>query len=83
MQQSGLDPVFLRSAQLYWETVAPKRKFSDFRLALMEIRIVIALLAWWFDAEFVEEGQKEPYFKDVVAAVHGPLPLRIRPVARN
>jgi hypothetical protein len=49
----------------------------------MEIRIVIALLVWWFDAEFVEEGQKEPYFKDVVAAVHGPLPLRIRPVARN
>ena len=83
MQQSGLDPVFLRNAQLYWETVVPRWKFSDFRLALMEIRIVIALLVWWFDAEFVEEGQKEPYFKDLVAAVHGPLRLRIRPVARN
>ena len=83
MQQSGLDPVFLRNAQLYWETVVPGWKFSDFRLALMEIRIVIALLVWWFDAEFVEEGQKEPYFKDAVAAVHGPLRLRIRPVART
>jgi len=66
---------------LYWETVAPRRKFSDFRLALMEIRIVIALLVWWFDFEFVEKGQKEPYYKDVVAAVHGPLRLRIRPLA--
>jgi hypothetical protein len=68
---------------LHWETVDPRGKFSDFRLALMEIRIVIALLVWWFDAEFVEEGQKEPYYKDLVAAVHGPLRLRIRPLARN
>jgi len=46
----------------------------------MEIRITVALLVWWFDVEFIEEGQGEPYYKDVVAAAHGPLRLRIKPI---
>lgn len=75
-----MDSILARSEELYWKTVCFCAETSNVRLALMEIRIVIALLVWWFDAEFIEEGQKEPYYRDVVAAVHGPLPLRIKPV---
>ena len=49
----------------------------------MEMRLAIAIFVWSFDAEFVEEGQKEPYFKDGLVASHGSLCLRITPVQRE
>jgi len=49
----------------------------------MEIRLAIAMFVWNFHAQFVEEGQKEPYFKDGLVAYHGSLCLRIKPVAQT
>lgn len=43
----------------------------------MELRLIIALFIWHFDAEFVEEGQTEPYYKDAFIVLRGALPLRI------
>lgn len=56
---------------------------SDVRLALMELRMMIAMFVWHFDAEFVEEGQPEPFFEDAFVAMRGPLPLRVLRVHRK
>lgn len=54
----------------------------NFSLALMELRLVIAMFAWHFDAEFVE-GQREPYYKDAFVVLRGALPVRIIPVQKK
>ena len=43
----------------------------------MELRRVIALFLWHFDAEFETPGQEEPYYKDAFVVLRGPLPVRI------
>lgn len=50
---------------------------------MIEVRRVIAIFIWYFDAEFVEEGQAEPPYEDGFVAVRGPLRLRIKPVRRD
>lgn len=54
--------------------------FSPFSLAMMELRRVIAMFIWSFDAEFETSGQSEPTYEDGFVAVRGPLRLRIKPV---
>lgn len=54
-----------------------------FRLAMMELRITLASFVWFFDAEFVDLGQPEPFFKDAFTAIRGPLPIRIKPVKKG
>ena len=56
---------------------------TNFSLALMELRLVIAMFVWHFDAEFVEEGQAEPHYKDAFVVLRGPFPVRITPVLKK
>jgi cytochrome P450 len=56
---------------------------ETFRLAMMELRTILASFVWFFDAEFVDLGQPEPFFKDAFTAGHGPLPIRIKPVSKR
>jgi len=55
---------------------------SNSSLALAELRLVIAMFVWSFDATLAEEGQCEPYYKDSFAVARGPLPISIRRVKR-
>jgi len=48
-----------------------------FRLALMELRLVLATFAWTFDLEFLEANQQEPYYRDAFVTLRGPLRLRL------
>jgi hypothetical protein len=48
-----------------------------FRLAIMELRMVLASLAWTFDVELAEDGQAEPYFMDAFIVLRGPCPVRL------
>lgn len=52
-------------------------------LAMMELRITLASFVWFFDAEFLDLGQPEPFFKDAFTAIRGPLPIRIKPVKKG
>jgi hypothetical protein len=56
---------------------------SDASLALMELRMMISMFVWHFDAEFVEVGQPEPFYEDAFVTMRGPLPLRVSPVHGN
>ena len=56
---------------------------TNVRLALMELRLTIAMFLWHFDAEFAEVGKLEPYYKDAFVVLRGPLPVRIKPVLRH
>jgi len=51
-------------------------------LAMMELKMILAMFIWHFDAEFAEVGQLEPYYKDAFVALRGPLPIRIKRVLR-
>jgi len=55
---------------------------ANHSLALMELRLAVAMFVWHFDAEFVEKEQEEPFFKDAFAALRSALPLRLTPVCR-
>lgn len=48
------------------------------RLAMMEMRMMLAYFAWNFDAELVHP--EEPVYEDIFIATRGPLELRIRPI---
>ena len=74
-----MDSIFVRASKLCWKTAYAHNCMSNIRLALMEIRSIIAMFVWHFDVEFVEPDQAEPYYKDGLAALRGSLPLRIRP----
>ena len=50
---------------------------------MMELKIILAMFIWHFDAEFAEVGQPEPFFKDAFTAIRGPLPIRIKPVKKR
>ena len=52
------------------------------RLAMMEMKMTLAMFIWYFDVEFAEKGQPEPFFKGGFPALRGPLPIRITPVRR-
>jgi hypothetical protein len=56
-----------------------KRRALTFRLAMMELRMVLAAFAWTFDAELAEDGQAEPFYKDAFIVDRGPCPVRISP----
>lgn len=56
---------------------------TNLSLAMMQMRLIISMFVWNFDAEFAEIGQSEPYYKDAFMALRGPLPLKITPVKRN
>jgi hypothetical protein len=75
-----MDSILLRPTKLYWKTVCPQADRSNSSLALMELRLVIAIFIWNFDVDFVENGQPEPYYKDALVAMRGALPLKITPV---
>lgn len=55
---------------------------ANSRLAMMELKMILAMFIWHFDAEFAEVGQLEPYYKDAFVALRGPLPIRIKRVLR-
>lgn len=44
----------------------------------MELRYVIAMFIWHFDAEFASVAQEEPYYKDAFTVLRGPLPIRLK-----
>jgi cytochrome P450 len=56
--------------------------FINSSLAMMEMKMTLAMFIWHFDAEFAEIGQPEPYFKDGFLALRGPLPIHLKPVRR-
>lgn len=56
---------------------------ANFRLALMQLRLTVALFVWHFDAEFAGKQLAPPYYKDAFVALRGPLPVRISTVKRN
>jgi cytochrome P450 len=56
------------------------RHFLTVSLAMMELRRVMAMFVWHFDAEFEKPGQTEPTYEDGFVAVRGPLRLRIKPI---
>ena len=56
---------------------------ANISLALMELRMTIAMFVWHFDVEFIEEGQAEPLYRDAFAAERGPLPVRLTPVSQK
>ena len=51
---------------------------SDFSLALLEMRLLLAYFVWHFDAELV--SKEEPTFEDRFVARRGPLQIRVKPV---
>jgi cytochrome P450 len=56
---------------------------SEASLALMELRMMISMFVWYFDVEFIEEGQSEPFYEDAFVAMRGPLQLRVSPAHRK
>lgn len=44
----------------------------------MELRYVIAIFIWHFDAEFASVAQEEPYYKDAFTVLRGPLPIKLK-----
>lgn len=58
-------------------------KNSNVSLAMMQLRLIVSMFVWHFDAEFAETGQSEPYYMDGFVAMRGPLPLKITPVKRS
>lgn len=61
---------------MHWKTVVPKRIMVDSRLALMEMRVVLASLIWYYEFELVEwKGRPE---LNHVSMSAGELELRIR-----
>ena len=53
-------------------------KCSDCRLAMLEMRLLIAYFMWYFDAELIEP--EEPLYEDRFVARRGALQIRVRPV---
>ena len=83
LRQEGMDSLLVRQVGLYWETVVSSGCLgADFRLALMEIRVVLAKLIWQYDIEPKDLGQGEPiYYHKALAA--GQLEVRLINVRRN
>ena len=46
---------------------------------MMELRYVISMFLWHFDAEFEVADQEEPYYKDAFVVLRGPLPVLLKP----
>ena len=51
------------------------------RLAMLQMRLLIAIFVWSFDAELIEE--KEPLYEDRFVARRGPLNIRVTPIMRK
>jgi len=47
-------------------------------LAVLEMRLVIALFVWHFDAELVK--MEEPLYEDRLVARRGPMEIRVKPI---
>jgi hypothetical protein len=45
---------------------------------MMELRYMVAMCLWHFDAEFETPGKKEPFYKDAFVVFRGPLPVRLK-----
>ena len=54
---------------------------NDYRLAMLEMRLLIAYFVWHFDAELVRK--EEPYFEDRFVARRGPLEIRVKPIRES
>jgi hypothetical protein len=64
-----------------WEAVVSLLEYhSDFRLAMMELRMIMAMFLWHYDVEFTEQKQMEPEYRDAFIAKRGPP---ITPVDRS
>ena len=46
---------------------------------MMELRYVISMFLWHFDAEFKVADHEEPYYKDAFVVLRGPLPVILKP----
>jgi hypothetical protein len=55
---------------------------ANLRLALRELRMIIAMFICHFDADFIEDGQPEPSYKDAFGIEGGALPIRLTRVCR-
>jgi hypothetical protein len=47
----------------------------------MDMRMLLAMFIWQFDAELLHIAQPEPFFHDAFIALRGPLPIRIKPAS--
>ena len=48
---------------------------------MLQMRVLVAMFVWWFEAELVEE--EEPLYEDRFVARRGPLKIRVTPVERE
>ena len=49
----------------------------------MQIRLIISMIVWHFDAKLAESGQGEPSYRDAFVALRGPLPIRVVAIKRD
>lgn len=84
-RSSFLKPPFIYSNALDWRWKGPGNLYmahevasenhpsftinSNVSLALMVIKMVVVIFVWYFDAEFVEDRQREPSYEDAFIVV--------------
>lgn len=61
---------------MYWKTVSQIKVTANERLAIMELKLILAMFVWSFDAELIDD--KEPFYKEKFVVMRGPLHLRLR-----
>jgi len=44
---------------------------------MMELRYIIGMFLWQFDAGFAVADQEEPYYKDAFVVLRGPLSVKL------
>ena len=73
--QGSVHPIPTWKKSMYWTAVKHYTFGTDGRLALMEMRIVLASLIWHYDFEMTE-GMKKPVFNHKTISA-GELEVRI------
>jgi hypothetical protein len=68
-------------AVLVDRTIPSSPTDSDYSLAMLEMRLLIAYFVWHFDAELYRK--EEPYFEDRFVARRGPLEVRVKPIRES
>ena len=53
----------------------------EFRLAMLQMRMLVARFAWSFEAELIDP--EEPLYEDRFVARRGTLRIRVKPVGRQ
>ena len=48
---------------------------------MLQMRVLVAVFVWWFEAELVEDN--EPLYEDRFVARRGSLRIRVTPVKRE